>query len=71
MVITMQGLNAFLNMRLRLIFLKSTLDTLKVSNYLKTCSASFHQSIECLIPALHPELLSGGVENQQLQQHMI
>ena len=41
----MQGLNAFLNMRLRLIFLKSTLDTLKVSNYLKTCPASFPRAL--------------------------
>ena len=42
-----------------------------MSNYLKTCSASFSQSTESLISALHPELLSGGVENQQLQQHVI
>ena len=28
-------------------------------------------STECLISALHPELLSGGVEGQQLQQHVI
>ena len=40
-----------------------------MSNYLKTCSGSFSQSTESLISALHPELLSGGVENQQ--QHMI
>ena len=38
---------------------------------LKTCAASFSQSTECLISALHPELLLGDVENQQLQQHMI
>ena len=31
--------------------------------------ASFSQSTECLISALHPELLSVGMENQQL--HMI
>ena len=31
----------------------------------------FFQSIECLISALHPELLSGGAESQQLQLHMI
>ena len=41
-----------------------------MSNYLKTCSVCF-QSMECLISALHLELLSGGIENQQLQQHMI
>ena len=28
-------------------------------------------STEYLISTLHPELLSGGVENQQLEQHMI
>ena len=36
----MQGFNAFLDVRLRLIR-KSALDPLKVSNYLKTCPASF------------------------------
>jgi len=41
----------------------------KMSNYLKTCSANFSQSTESLLSALHPELLSGDVENQQ--QHMI
>ena len=48
---------------------------LKISDYLRTCSASPHlllpQTQNCLISALRPELLSGGVENQQLQQHMI
>ena len=44
---------------------------LKISNYLKTCSARFSRSTECLVSALHPELLSQGVEGQQLQQHMI
>ena len=39
--------------------------------YLKTFSASFSQSTECLIPDLHPELFSGVVEGQQLQQLMI
>ena len=42
---------------------------LKISNYLKTCSARFSQSTDKLISALHPELLSGGVVGQQLQQH--
>ena len=31
----------------------------QIPKYLKTCSASFPQSTECLIPDLHPELLSG------------
>ena len=35
--------------------------------YLKACPASFSQSIECLIPDLYTELLSGGVEGQRLQ----
>ena len=35
--------------------------------YLMTCSASFSQSTECLIPDLHPELLPGRVEDQRLQ----
>ena len=39
--------------------------------YLKTCSANFPQSTKCLISAFHPELLSGFVQNQQLQQHVI
>ena len=42
---------------------------LKISSYLKACSASFSQSTECLI--LYPELLSGHVEGQQLQWLMI
>jgi len=39
--------------------------------YLKTCSASFSPSTECLISVLCPELLSRGLENQQLQQYML
>ena len=39
--------------------------------YLRACSASFPQSTECLIADLHPELLSGDVEGQQLQWLMI
>ena len=35
--------------------------------YLEACSASFSQSTECLIPDLHPELLSGCVEGHGLQ----
>ena len=31
---------------------------LKRSNYLNACFAGFSQSIECLIPDFHPELLS-------------
>ena len=33
--------------------------------YLKACSARFSRSTECLIPELHPELLSGCVKGQQ------
>ena len=32
------------------------------NSYLKVCPASFSHSTECLIPGLHPELLSGAVE---------
>ena len=42
----------------------------KYLNYRKSCSAVFPQSTECLIFALHPELFSGSVEGQQLQQHL-
>ena len=38
------------------------------NTYLKTCSANFSLSTECLISVLHPKLLSGDAENQQ---HMI
>ena len=34
---------------------------------LKISLCQFFQTKECLIPDLHPELLSGGVEGQQLQ----
>ena len=44
---------------------------LEISINLKDGSASFSQSTEGLIPDLHPELLSGGVEVQQLQQHIV
>ena len=40
----------------------------KIFNFLKVCSASFSQSTECLIPDLCPELLSRGIEGQQLQR---
>ena len=43
----------------------------KISYCLKVCPVSFSQSTECLISAVHPELLSGGVESQQVQQHII
>ena len=49
---------AFPDIRIRLI---------KSPYYLKACSASFSQSTVCLLPDLHPELLSEGVEGQQLQ----
>lgn len=42
---------------------------LKIPNYLKTPPASFSPSTECLPSPLHPERLSEGVGNQQLQQH--
>ena len=42
---------------------------LKISNFLKTSSASFSQSTECIILDLHSESLSGCIESQQLQQH--
>ena len=35
----------------------------KISNYLKTCPTGFSLRTECLILALHPELLSGPVKN--------
>ncbi|XP_060274015.1 N-acetylgalactosamine kinase isoform X5 [Ovis aries] len=34
--------------------------------YLKACSASFPQSIKCLIPDLHPELLSGLLKLKEM-----
>ena len=30
----------------------------------------FYQRTECLVSALHPELLSGGVESQQLSKSL-
>ena len=42
-----------------------------MSNYLKTWSASFSQKTEGLIPDLHPELLLGRIEGQQLQPLLI
>ena len=35
---------------------------------LEACPAGFSQSTERLLPALHPELLSGGAERQCLQR---
>ena len=40
----------------------------KIFNFLKVFSATFSQSTECLIPDLCPELLSRGIEGQQLQR---
>ena len=58
----MKGSNAFINV-------KRCKDwdheTTKISNYLKTCSTSFPGE-ECI--TLHPDLSSGHVESQQLQQ---
>ena len=66
---------------------KKTIGLIKLApenTYLKTCPTSLHtltppryqhsslQSLSpVLISALHTELLSGGVESQQLQQHVI
>ena len=64
----MKDFSAFLDMR-RCTNWAHKIDPLNI--YLKTCSASFSPSTECLIPVLYLELLSGGVEGQQLQQHVI
>ena len=48
--------------------LSAFLNTRRCENiYQKTYSCQFFQSIEGLTPDLHPELLSEGVEGQQLQ----
>ena len=50
---------------------------LKLSNSLKSCPASFSPTHRALFlrststSAVHLDLISGSVENQQLQQHMI
>ena len=41
------------------------------NTYLKTCFTNFSQGTDCLTPNLHPELLSGCVEGQKLQQLVI
>ena len=43
--------------------------TASENTYLKIVLPAFPPSIEHLSSALHPELLSGGGEAQQLQQH--
>lgn len=42
---------------------KNKTHILKILNHLKPGSASWSQSTACLIPDLHPELLSGGVRS--------
>ena len=64
----MKDVSAFLGMRRSR---KCTHKTDPLTVCLKTCSASFSPSTECLISILYLELLSGVVEGQQLQQHMI
>ena len=44
---------------------------LSENTYLYSHFSNLPLSTEYLVSALHPELLSGGVENQQLEQHMI
>ena len=58
----MKDVSAFLDMRRCKNWAQNLL--LTVSKYLKTCSDSFFQSTECLIPDLCPELDSGDVEDQ-------
>ena len=64
----MNDFSVFLDTRWkRIMLIKSSPE----DGYPKTCSASFTQSSECLVSALHPELLSQSVESQQLQPLMI
>ena len=71
----MKDFSAFLDRRREELGLQNQL--LKISEYLKTCFASSPSplpttpSTECLISALHSELLSGSVESQQLQLYQI
>ena len=65
-VITVKDFSAFIDTRRY----KTWAHKIGSWKYLKICSASFSLGIECLIFALLSELLSGGVEIQQLQQHM-
>ena len=62
----MKDFSAFLDTRIGLIKLVS--ENIWVSEDL---SCQFSQSTEYLICSFHPKLLSGSVEGQQLQQHMI
>ena len=57
----MKDFSAFLGVRIGL--MKSAPENI----CLKTCPASSSPEHRCLVSALHPELLSGGVEGQQLQ----
>ena len=58
----MRGFSAFVNIKR---CKDRDYETTKISNYLKTCSTNF-PGTECL--TVHPELSSGHVEGQQLQQ---
>ena len=55
--ITMKDFSAFLDMRRCKNWTHKSLENI----YLKTCIASFSQSTDCLIPDLHPELLTAVV----------
>ena len=57
----MKEFSAFLDMR-SIGFLKSAPESV----FLNTCPASFSRT-QCLISALHAELLSGDVEGQKLK----
>ena len=60
--VNMRGFSAFVNIKRCKDW---DYETTKISNYLKTCSTNF-PGTECL--TVHPELSSGHVEGQQLQQ---
>ena len=70
----MKEFSAFLDMR-RYKNWAHKISSLEYLNYLKTCLASFSLSMACLISAvlrlLLFEVLSGSVEDKQLQQHLI
>ena len=61
----MKDFSAFLGVRIGL--MKSAPENI----CLKTCPASSSPEHRCLVSALHPELLSGGVEGQQLHCDLI
>ena len=71
-VVTMKDFSAFLDMR-RYRNWAHKISFWKYLTIWRPVLPVFHwgQSTEYLISALHPELLLGSVENQQVQQHMI